>query len=109
MPPFKMHLFVCTHARDLKDPRGSCAARGSEKIRDFFKEELKKRGLSKGIRANASGCLDHCAQGPTVVIYPEGIWYRVQNFEDAQEIVEEHLEKGRLVERLLIYPSDPKA
>lgn len=99
---FSKHLFVCTHSRDASEPRGCCVAKGSEKIRDYFKEEIKKRGLAKTMRANAAGCLDHCAQGPVVVIYPEAVWYRVENLEDAREIIEKHLEQGQIVTRLLI-------
>ncbi len=100
MPPFEKHLFICTHQRPSDEARGSCAAKGSEKIREYFKEELKKRGLHKKIRANASGCLDFCAQGPTVVVYPEGIWYRISNLDQAKEILESHLEKGEIVKHL---------
>ncbi len=102
MAGFDKHLFICTNQRPEGDARGCCASKGSEKIRDFFKEEIKKRGLQGRMRANASGCIDQCAQGPAVVIYPEGVWYRVPSIADAQEIVESHLEKGKLVERLLM-------
>ena|SRR3990167_5183877 len=103
MPPFEKHIFICTKKRDPSDPTGCCALKNSEAICEFFKSELKKRGLNKKMRANASGCLDHCAKGPTVVIYPDGIWYQVPTIEDAKEIIDSHLEKGKKVERLLIY------
>jgi (2Fe-2S) ferredoxin len=103
MPPFQKHIFICTNRRDPSDPRGCCAAKGSEEIRDYFKQEIKKRGLQGKMRANAAGCLDNCAQGPTVVVYPEAIWYRVPTLEDAREIIEKHLEKGEVVDRLRLY------
>jgi (2Fe-2S) ferredoxin len=103
MPPFQKHIFICVNRRDPSDPRGCCAAKGSEAIRDYFKAEIKKRGLQGKMRANAAGCLDNCSAGPTVVVYPEGIWYRVPTVEDAREIIERHLENGEVVDRLRLY------
>ncbi len=103
MPKFERHIFICTNERKPDDPRGCCTARGSGKIREFFKEEVKRRGLKDKVRANAAGCLDHCEFGPTVVVYPEGVWYHVENEADAREILDRHIEKGEVVERLAIY------
>ncbi len=105
MPPFEHHIFICTNSRPEGHPRGCCASRGSETIRDCFKEEIQKRGLKQKVRANASGCLDHCEQGPAVVIYPAGVWYRVSTPEDVKEILDQHIEAGKIVERLAIYPA----
>jgi len=102
MPKFKHHIFICTNERSSEDTRGCCRARGSERIRELFKAEVKRRGLKGEVRANAAGCLDHCEFGPAVVIYPEGIWYRVQNAEDVMEIMDRHIEAGEIVERLTI-------
>lgn len=96
---FRLHVFVCENRRPEDDPRGCCSAKGSVEIREALKAELKRRGL-KDIRANSSGCLDSCAQGPTIVVYPEGVWYGHVRVEDVPEIVEEHLVGGRPVERL---------
>jgi (2Fe-2S) ferredoxin len=103
MPKFEKHIFICTNERNADDPRGCCTARGSEKIREFFKNEVKRRGLKGKVRANAAGCLDHCEFGPTVVVYPEGVWYHVETEADAREILDRHIEKGEVVERLTIY------
>ncbi len=102
MVGFDKHIFICTNKRPEGDPRGCCSSKGSEIIRDFFKEEIKKLGLKGRVRANASGCIDQCSQGPAVVIYPEGVWYRVPSVTDAREIVESHIKKGIVVERLLM-------
>jgi len=67
-----------------------------------FKKSVSEHGLKGEVRANQSGCLDACSFGPTVVVYPEGVWYSVPHPEDAVEIVEKHLVKGEIVERLLI-------
>ncbi len=107
MPPFEKHIFICINERSPEDPRGCCLARGSEKIRELFKSEVKRRGLKGKVRANAAGCLDHCEHGPTVVVYPEGVWYRVQNSQDVLEIMDSHIEGGNIVQRLAIYPHKP--
>jgi (2Fe-2S) ferredoxin len=99
---YRHHVFVCENHRPPDDPRGCCAAKGSEAIRAAFKEELARRGLKREIRANAAGCLDACADGPTVVVYPEGVWYGHVRLEDVPEIVERHLVNGVPVERLLL-------
>lgn len=97
---FRYHVFVCENRRDPSDPRGSCGAKGSEAIRAALKDEIARRGLKKQVRANQAGCLDACADGPTVVVYPEGVWYGGVRVEDVPEIVESHLVNGVPVERL---------
>jgi len=97
---FRRHVFVCENVRAEDDPRGSCGRKGSAEIRKALKEELKRRGLEKQIRANASGCLDACAFGPSIVVYPEGVWYGHVSVADVPEIVERHLVGGEPVERL---------
>ncbi len=99
---YRHHVFVCENHRPPDDPRGCCAAKGSEAIRAAFKEEIARRGLKGEVRANAAGCLDCCADGPTVVVYPEGVWYGHVRLEDVPEIVERHLVNGVPVERLLL-------
>ena len=97
---FRHHVFVCENRRDPSDPRGCCAAKGSGEIREALKAELARRGLKKQVRANSTGCLDACADGPTLVVYPEGVWYSHVTVEDVPEIVEQHLVNGVPVERL---------
>ncbi|MBI3995788.1 MAG: (2Fe-2S) ferredoxin domain-containing protein [Nitrospirae bacterium] len=102
MPGFKKHIFVCINERTPDDPRGSCSAKDSKKIHEHFSSEVKKRGLKGSVRANKAGCLDHCAYGPSVVVYPEGVWYTVRTLEDVNEIMDRHIEKGEVVQRLLM-------
>lgn len=106
--PYKQHIFICTNRRDPNNPKGSCANSGSEEIATAFKKELAERGLRGVMRANASGCLDQCAHGPTVVVYPEGVWYSVKDTAAVKEIVEEHLVNGRPVEHLRLQPEAEK-
>jgi len=102
VPKYQHHVFICTNKRAEGDPKGCCASKGSEEILAAFKEEVAKRGLKGTVRANQAGCLDTCAMGPSVVIYPEGVWYTVKTREDVLEVIERHLLTGEVVERLLM-------
>jgi (2Fe-2S) ferredoxin len=99
-PHFERHVFICTNRREPGNPKGDCASKGGEALKDEFKRLLHERGLKGRIRANAAGCLDQCARGATVVVYPEQIWYGGVKREDVAQIVEEHLVGGVPVERL---------
>lgn len=105
-PYYQIHAFVCTNRRDESDPRGSCAARGAEELRDYLKKKARMAGQIKGVRINGAGCLDRCDLGPVMVIYPEGVWYAMDTKEDIDEIIETHLVQGKRVERLLLQPED---
>lgn len=100
MPLFEHHLFICTNERDSSAARPSCLSRGSKKLKSAFKDAIKDAGLKHKVRANESGCLDQCEHGPVVVVYPEAVWYGNVHAGDVEEIVQEHLVNGRLVERL---------
>jgi (2Fe-2S) ferredoxin len=99
-PHFDKHVFICTNRRAPGDPKGDCASKGGEEVRDAFKRLLHERGLKGRIRANAAGCLDQCARGATVVVYPEQVWYGGVKVDDVAEIVEQHLVGGVPVDRL---------
>lgn len=100
MPTFERHVFVCTNTRAPGHPRGCCAAKGGEAIRETMKAAIAERGLKGRVRVNTAGCLDQCEHGPTIVVYPEAVWYGFVKLEDVAEIVESHLMRGRPVERL---------
>ena len=102
MPNFERHVFICTNERPAGHLKGSCAEKGSQALREFFKQELGRRGLKGRMRANAAGCLDACALGPSVVVYPDGVWYTIRTEADVLEIIQEHLISGRVVTRLLM-------
>ncbi len=102
MPPFTSHIFVCCNRREPGHSRGCCNPDGSDALRNLFKAELKKRGLGPLVRANMAGCLDQCERGPTVVIYPQGIWYGGVQPDDVPRILDETVVGGRVLEDLRI-------
>ena len=104
-PYYEAHVFCCTNRRPAGHPRGCCAEKGSEALRDYMKGRAKDLGL-KNVRINSAGCLDRCELGPTVVIYPEGVWYSCPTKEDIDEVLETHLVKGDRVERLMLQTAD---
>ena len=103
-PYYEAHVFCCTNRRPAGHPRGCCAERGAEELRDHMKSAAKKLGL-KNVRINIAGCLDRCELGPTMVIYPEGVWYRYDTEQDIEEILTQHVRLGRPVTRLLLDPA----
>ena len=105
-PYYRRHVFCCVNERAPGHPRGCCSAKDSVKLRAHMKARAKQRGISD-VRINASQCLDRCEFGPTMVIYPEGVWYAVKTVADVDEIIETHLVKGGRVERLLLMPDQP--
>ncbi len=102
-PYYEAHVFCCTNDRGEGAKRPSCARRGSEKLRDYMKAQARAAGLAN-VRVNASGCLDRCELGCTMVIYPEGVWYHYDTRADLDEIIQTHLIKGERVERLIMTP-----
>jgi (2Fe-2S) ferredoxin len=106
-PPlyFDFHVFVCVNRRPDGHPKGSCAERGSERLRDYMKMRAKQLGVARA-RVNSAQCLDRCELGPCVVVYPEGVWYRVDNETDVDEVLRTHLLEGGRVTRLMLPARD---
>jgi len=102
MPGFDKHIFVCTNQRPADNPRGSCDREGTGDLHRVFKMKLAMKGLNNLVRVNKAGCLDQCEHGPTVVVYPEGVWYGGVTEADLDEIIESHIAGGKPVERLRI-------
>ena len=99
---YKYHVFFCTNKRE--DGSACCQDFDAVDMRGYLKSAIKERGLAGpgGVRINTAGCLDRCQQGPVIVVYPEDTWYTYVDKADLDEILEEHLMKGNVVERLLV-------
>lgn len=102
MTYFKHHVFFCVNQREAGE--SCCANLGAQRVRDYAKKKIKELGLSgeSGIRMNMAGCLGRCEHGPTLVIYPDEVWYTYLDEEDIDEIISSHLQQGKIVKRLLI-------
>ena len=90
---YRSHVLICTGT--------DCVSSGSGKIKERMVAELEERGLQKEVKIVDTGCHGFCEKGPIVIVYPEGVFYCQVTEDDVSEIVEEHLLKGRIVERLL--------
>ncbi len=102
MSYFRHHVFFCCNQRDAGEM--CCNSHGAQAMRDYCKNKVKSMGdrIAGKVRVNSAGCLDRCAEGPVIVVYPEAVWYTYVDQEDIDEIVESHLAQGKVVERLLI-------
>lgn len=103
-PYFKRHIFFCLNER--KNGEDSCAQHQAQAGFDRCKQLVRQAELSGPgqVRVNKAGCLDRCAAGPVAVVYPEGVWYTYVDASDIDDIVNEHLIGGKVVERLLVPP-----
>jgi (2Fe-2S) ferredoxin len=97
---FKKHVFICTNQR--ANGEKCCGETKGMELVQAFKKGMKDRGLTIDMRAQRAGCIDACDFGPSLVVYPEGIYYGNVQLTDVDEIIEEHLIKGNPVRRLVI-------
>ena len=102
MSYFKHHIFFCLNQRE--NGEACCADHNAQAAFDHCKVAVKAAGLAGpgGVRVNKAGCMDRCAGGPVAVVYPEAVWYTYIDKNDVEEISQEHLVNGRIVERLKI-------
>jgi (2Fe-2S) ferredoxin/SAM-dependent methyltransferase len=98
MEPFRFHLFVCTQQKPEGIP--SCPASGSFAVLDALDREVQARGLDNDVQLTTCGCMGLCDEGPMMVAYPAGVWYRRVQPSDVSEIVGAHLRDSKPVERL---------
>jgi len=99
MEPFRLHLFVCTQQKPEGIP--SCPARGSVAVLGALDREIQERGLNHEVQLTTCGCMGLCDEGPVMVVYPAGVWYRRVQPSDISDIVSTHLGNGKPVNRLV--------
>jgi len=102
MSYYQYHVFFCTNQR--ADGSACCQRFNAGALRDYAKQRSKELGIAGPgkVRINTAGCLDRCNEGPVLVVYPDDVWYSYLDQQDIDEIIEEHLISGRIVERLKI-------
>jgi (2Fe-2S) ferredoxin len=100
MAYYRHHVFFCVNQRESGE--ACCQDFGALEYRGYVKQRCEELNLTGpgGVRINTAGCLDRCSEGPVMVVYPEAVWYSYVDREDLDEIIEEHLKNGRIVERL---------
>lgn len=92
---YDKHIFICNNQK--AEGKACCGeARGMELV-NKFREVLKSKGLQGKVRAQRTGCIDACSNGPALVIYPEGTYYGNVSLKDVERIVEQHVEQNKIV------------
>jgi (2Fe-2S) ferredoxin len=104
MSYYERHIFFCLNQRE--NGEDCCANHGAKAGFDHCKKRIKQDNLAGpgGVRVNKAGCLDRCAGGPVAVVYPDAVWYTFVDEADIDDIVDQHLKGGQVVERLLLPP-----
>lgn len=99
---YQHHLFFCLNQREDGGP--CCTRHGAEPLFEYAKNKIKTLGLNGPgkVRVNRAGCFSRCDEGPLVVVYPEAVWYTFIDEADIDEIIESHLQQGKIVERLKV-------
>ena len=102
MSYYTKHIFMCINQRE--DGKECCNDKKSLEIFDYTKKKCISMKLQKkgGIRVNKAGCLDRCAEGPVMVIYPDNIWYKYKDKNDIDEIIDKHIINNKVVTKLKI-------
>jgi (2Fe-2S) ferredoxin len=86
--PYLCHIFVCSNVRPGNPANPGCGAKGGDRLKDKLKESANARGWNGKVRISTSGCLGLCAQGPNVLLYPQGIWFSDVTEADLETILE---------------------
>ena len=105
MSYYERHVFFCCNQRDAAEQRALLQRQGRVRRCATTPRSASRSSGSRAqgkVRINQAGCLDRCEEGPCVVVYPEAVWYTYVDRADIDEIIEEHLRHGRIVERLRI-------
>lgn len=98
----KFHIFVCTSSRPTGQQKGFCHSKDGVEIMQNFLEEIDERGLGGEVFVSNTGCLGLCEKGPIVIVYPDNVWYGSVTPKDVEEIMDEHIEGGNVLERLAL-------
>ncbi len=98
MEPYRHHVFVCLQQKPEGVP--SCPSNGAQAVLDALGPAIMKAGIDDDVQVTTCGCMGLCEEGPVLIVYPEGVWYRKVSTNDVAEIVKSHLVQGKVVARL---------
>jgi len=102
MPKPQKHVFVCVQSRPLGHPRPSCSQKNCAEVAEEFFWHLQQRQLFDKVQVTTTSCLGPCSEGPSVLVYPEGVMYGGVTKADVASIFDEHLQNDQPVERLQV-------
>jgi (2Fe-2S) ferredoxin len=102
MPKPQKHVFVCVQNRPLGHPRPSCGQKNCAEVAEEFFWHLQQRQLFDKVQVTTTSCLGPCSEGPSVLVYPEGVMYGGVSKQDVATIFDEHLQNDQPVERLQV-------
>lgn len=103
----RVHFFVCQNVRPAGSPLPCCQARGAGDLLAAFQAEFARRNWPRGVKVSGSTCLTTCQHGPTVVVYPDAVWYGPVTPGDVPVLFDAHLQGAGPVTRLLVPPDTP--
>jgi len=97
---YDKHIFVCVNQKP--DGKKCCGESFGLEAVQRLRDKIKEANLFYTVRAQKAGCLDFCSQGPAMVVYPEGVFYGNLTLDAVDQIVEEHLINGRVVDEFYV-------
>lgn len=100
MEPFRYHVYACQQEKP-GTTLPCCSGRGSAQVLEALRKEIATQGLMNDVQVTTCGSLGMCERGPNMVVYPEGVWYAGVQVADVPELVREHFQNGRPLERLV--------
>ncbi len=102
MSYYQKHVFFCNNIREDESSKQSCGKHAEVKaLREYARKKLKNLGISS-IRTSLSGCMGRCNEGPVLVIYPDGIWYKYTSEQDIDDIIEASVLNTNVVDKLIL-------
>lgn len=104
---YQHHFFCCLNQREQGHALGCCASKEAEKLFNYMKQKAKQLARQENIspntfRVNRAGCLNRCALGPVMVVYPQGVWYQPKSEVDIDDILQAHLVENTICLKHLV-------
>lgn len=102
MSYYQKHVFFCHNVREGGTTKPSCGKLTKvNDLREYARKKLKNLGISS-VRTSLAGCMGRCHEGPVLVIYPDGIWYKYTSEQDIDDIIEASVLNTNVVDKLIL-------